>query len=87
MTLIRVRPVATAVQGALSALPLPVRWLLLTAVAFGITGGIVGLVLGLRASPSTAWFAVLEVGTPAGCLGALVGLMCGGVAQALGTRH
>jgi len=81
-----VSSVAASVQSALSALPLPVRWLLVTAVAFGIVGGIVGLVLGLRASPSTAWFAVLEVGTPAGCLGAVLGVMLGSLVALLRPR-
>ena len=36
-----------------------------------------GLVLGLRAYPPTAWFAVLEVGVPAGLVGALIGAAVG----------
>lgn len=36
-------------------------------------GGIAGLILGLGANPATAWFAVIEVGVPAGIAGALVG--------------
>jgi hypothetical protein len=37
----------------------------------------VGLVLGLRAYPATAWFAVVEVAVPAGIAGAVVGAVVG----------
>ena len=36
-----------------------------------------GLVLGLIAYPATAWFAVFEVGIPAGVVGAVVGALVG----------
>lgn len=42
-------------------------------------GGIVGLVVGLRVYAPTAWFATVEVGLPAGLLGAVVGLVAGGI--------
>ncbi len=36
-----------------------------------------GLVLGLFAYPATAWFAILEVGVPAGMCGAVLGALAG----------
>jgi hypothetical protein len=44
-------------------------------------GGVAGLVIGLRAYPPTAWFAVLELGIPAGFAGAVLGLLAGSVVQ------
>jgi hypothetical protein len=58
-----------------------VRWSLIGAGTAGIIGGLVGLVVGLFAYPPTAWFAVLELAIPAAALGALVGLVCGGLAM------
>jgi hypothetical protein len=37
----------------------------------------VGLVVGLRVNPATAWFAVFEVGVPAGIVGAVLGALFG----------
>ncbi|MFC5175989.1 hypothetical protein [Nocardioides taihuensis] len=62
-------------------LPAPRRYALAGAVALGCLGGVVGLVLGLRAHPATAWAAVFEVGIPAAVLGAVVGLLVGIVAE------
>jgi hypothetical protein len=47
------------------------------AAVAGILGGLVGLVLGLRGYPATAWFAVLEVGVPAAMAGAILGAVAG----------
>ncbi|MGZ6733970.1 MAG: hypothetical protein ACXVDH_04935 [Nocardioides sp.] len=41
---------------------------------------VIGLVLGLRAYVPTAWAAVIEVGLPGALLGALFGLIAGGIA-------
>jgi ABC-type uncharacterized transport system permease subunit len=38
-----------------------------------VIGAIVGLIIGLDANPATAWFAVFELGIPAGIAGGLVG--------------
>ena len=46
-------------------------------VVFGLVGCVSGLALGLVAHPPTAWFAVLEVGLPSTCVGAVVGLLAG----------
>jgi len=47
-----------------------------------MVGAIVGLMLGLRAYPPTAWFAVIEVGVLAGLVGATVGLAAGAIVTA-----
>lgn len=47
-----------------------------SATAF-VLGGLVGFVLGLRANPSTVWFAVFEVGVPTAVLGAALGAVIG----------
>lgn len=70
----------------LGGLSVPVRWAVTSAAAFGVVGGVIGLVVGLSANPPTAWFAVLEVGFPAAFVGAWVGLFIGGVASLVGHR-
>jgi len=45
----------------------------LGAATGGVIGAIVGLIIGLNVNPATAWFAVFEVGIPAGIAGGLVG--------------
>jgi len=67
----------------LAALPLVVRSSVGGAMAGLLLGGLLGLVLGLRAYPPTAWFAVLEVGVPAGVLGAVLGAFIGTVTGAV----
>jgi ABC-type uncharacterized transport system permease subunit len=61
----------------LATLPLVARFAVVGATACAVLGGVVGLVLGLRAHPATAWFAVFEVGVPAAIAGALVGALVG----------
>jgi hypothetical protein len=61
--------------------PLPIRWACVGAVWLGLTGGALGLAVGLR-HPPTAWFAVLEAGIPATIVGAVAGLFVGLVAAA-----
>jgi hypothetical protein len=60
------------------------RWTIRGAVIAGLVGAVVGLVLGLRAHPATAWFAVVEVGLPAAVVGAVVGGAAGAIATAFG---
>jgi len=80
-------PTATAHTGAmmtaqarLVAMPLVPRFTVVGAIAAGLLGGLLGLVLGLNGYPPTAWFAVLEVGVPAAILGGLLGALAGLVA-------
>ena len=40
------------------------EWVAVGALAAGVIGGGVGLVVGLLANPATAWFAVFEIGVP-----------------------
>jgi len=59
------------------AMPLVLRLAVVGAVAAGALGALSGLILGLRAYPRTAWFAVLEVGAPAALAGGTVGACVG----------
>jgi hypothetical protein len=61
------------VQQTLHGLPLLLRYAVTGAVALGLLGAAVGLVLGLRAYAPTAWAAVFQVGLPATVLGAVGG--------------
>jgi hypothetical protein len=62
------------------------RWARSGVIAFGLIGGVAGLVLGLAANPATAWFAVFELGIPSALLGGLLGLASGALASAV-RRH
>jgi ABC-type uncharacterized transport system permease subunit len=65
----------TSSRAYLASLPTVTRFAFVGATACAILGGLVGLVLGLRAYPPTAWFAVFEVAVPAGIIGAVVGAL------------
>jgi hypothetical protein len=67
----------TSARAHLAALPTVTRFAFVGATACAVVGGLVGLVLGLRAYPATAWFAVFEGAVPAGIAGALVGALVG----------
>ena len=56
----------TSSRPHLATLPPVTRYAVVGATVCAILGGLVGLVVGLRVNPATAWFAVLEVGVPAG---------------------
>jgi hypothetical protein len=66
-------------RSQLASVPTVQRFAVVGSAVLGVVGALVGLVLGLRAYPPTAWFAVIEVAVPAavagGLLGALVGLV------------
>jgi ABC-type uncharacterized transport system permease subunit len=67
----------TSSRAHLATLPPVTRYAVIGATACALLGGLVGLVVGLRTYPATAWFAVLEVGVPAGIVGAAVGAVVG----------
>lgn len=56
---------------------LPLRWTVICTATGLVIGGIVGLIVGLSAYPPTAWFAVFELGVPAGIACGLIGLVAG----------
>jgi uncharacterized membrane protein len=60
-------------------MPLITRFAVVGSTAALLLGGLVGLVLGLRAYPATAWFAVFELGIPAAIVGAVFGTVVGAV--------
>jgi hypothetical protein len=67
----------SSARAQLATIPLVPRLAVVGAVSAGVIGGLVGLVLGLRAYPATAWFAVIEVAVPAAALGAALGALAG----------
>lgn len=69
----------------LAQLPFLGRFVLGGMLLAGVLGGVVGLIVGLRAYPPTAWFAVFELGIPASVVGALLGLATG--LSVRGIRH
>jgi hypothetical protein len=70
-------------RSQMGAMPPVLRFAVVGAMAALLLGGLVGLVLGLRANPATAWFAVFEVGIPASILGAVFGAFAGAVTIAV----
>jgi len=65
----------TDLRRVIHDLPLVARHAVVGALALGATGAVVGLVLGLRVNPATAWAAVVEVGLPAAVVGAVLGAL------------
>lgn len=72
---------------ALADAPAPVTWSIQAALAAGVVGALVGIVLGLRTYPPTAWFAAIEVGLPAAVVGGLAGLGLGAGVSAVRARR
>jgi hypothetical protein len=70
----------TSARSQLATMSLVPRFVVIGFTAALVLGGFVGLLVGLRAYPKTAWFAVLEVGVPSGIGGAVVGALAGLVA-------
>lgn len=58
-------------------MPMLARWASIGAFAAGVTGGLVGLVIGLSVYAPTAPFAAVELGLPATFGGGVVGLVTG----------
>lgn len=71
----------TRLRVVLRQLPIPVTGMLVGCIVCGVVGGVIGLIIGLRTYVPTAWFAVLEIGIPAGMVGCLLGLFFGLIAQ------
>ena len=61
----------------LASMPRLGRFVVVGSVCAGAVGAVVGLVVGLRVYPPTAWFAIFELGIPAAVAGALLGLASG----------
>jgi xanthine/uracil permease len=74
-----------AIAAELNGIPLITRWIITGAASATVIGGIAGLVIGLFAYPPTAWFAVFELGIPAGVTGGITGLI-GGLILTTGHR-
>ena len=74
----------TTIRSQLATLPIMARFAIVGSASAFLLGGLAGLIIGLVAYPPTAWFAVLEVGLPAGLLGAAVG---GSVGLVAGSIH
>ena len=74
-----------ALQGIVH-LPLPMRWATFGALALGVLGCAIGLVIGLHVYAPTAWAATFEIGIPSTILGALVGWVTGSL-RLLVHRH
>jgi ABC-type uncharacterized transport system permease subunit len=68
------------IRSQVTAMPIVARFAVVGATAAFLVGALIGLVIGLIAYPPTAWFALFEVGVPAGILGAIVGALIGLVA-------
>jgi hypothetical protein len=67
----------TSSRAHLANLPVVTRYAVVGATACAILGGLVGLVLGFRSYPATAWSAVFEGAVPAGIAGAGAGAVTG----------
>lgn len=72
----------TTASSQLASIPVVPRFAVVGLTLGLVVGGLVGLILGLHAHPATAWFAVFELGVPAGMCGALLGALVGLVAAA-----
>lgn len=62
----------------LALMPIMPRFAVVGAVLCGVAGGVVGLIIGLSVYAPTAWFAVFEIGLPAGILGSTLGFLLAG---------
>jgi len=75
----------TAILDGLGELSLPLRCAVVGAFCLGVLGAAVGLVVGLVVYAPTSPFAAVEVGLPAGVVGAVGGAAVG--AALIGVRR
>jgi len=71
------------VRSQVAAMPVIPRFAVVGSAAAFLLGALIGLVIGLFAYPPTAWFALFELGVPAGILGAVIGALVGFVTAAV----
>lgn len=71
------------IRSQVASMPIIPRFAVVGSAAALLLGALIGLVIGLFASPPTAWFALFELGVPAGILGAVVGALVGFVTAAV----
>lgn len=64
-----------AILTDLRCMPLLQRCATVGTVSGGLVGAIAGLIIGLSTHAATAWFALFELGIPAGVVGGLAGLI------------
>jgi len=64
-------------RSQLASIPIVPRFAIVVSAAAFLLGALAGLIIGLIAYPPTAWFAVLELGIPAGLIGAGIGALAG----------
>ena len=69
--------VMRTLPAALAQLPVVRRFVVAGTLLGGGVGGLIGLIVGLRVYPPTAWFAIFELGIPAAVVGAVLGLAAG----------
>lgn len=74
-------------RAQLLSVPTVPRFAIVGSATLGVVGAFVGLVLGVRAYPPTAWFAVIEVAVPAAVVGALLGASGGLIAVLVQLGH
>ena len=72
-----VRSQLADIRSQVTAMPIVLRFTVVGAAAAFLLGALIGLIVGLIAYPPTAWFAIFELGVPAGILGAAVGAAAG----------
>jgi hypothetical protein len=70
----------------LRGLPLPAPWAIAGAACTGVTGAIVGLIVGLRVCVPAAALAVIELDLPAALAGGAAGLAGGAIAYPFRSR-
>jgi hypothetical protein len=71
------------IRSQVAAMPVMTQFAVVGSAAAFLLGALIGLVVGLFAYPPTAWFALFELGVPAGILGAVIGALVGFITAAV----